>query len=123
VVLVNNAGGGIFSFLPIAEALPEEVFTPLWATPQHVDLEGACRAVLCHAVGAMHALCCDVLPLLPAWWTDFKACPASFPTSVSCLLPPCRHVPRARHPTPEGGSPGGPAHRPAFGVEQQQALR
>lgn len=40
VVLVNNGGGGIFSFLPIAEALPEDVFTPLWATPQHVDLEG-----------------------------------------------------------------------------------
>lgn len=44
VVLVNNGGGGIFSFLPIADALPEEVFTPLWATPQQVDLEGMCRA-------------------------------------------------------------------------------
>ena len=57
VVLVNNAGGGIFSFLPIAEALPEDVFTPLWATPQHVDLEGACRAALRCAVCAVHALC------------------------------------------------------------------
>ena len=44
VVLVNNGGGGIFSFLPIADALPEDVFTPLWATPQQVDLEGMCRA-------------------------------------------------------------------------------
>lgn len=45
VVLVNNGGGGIFSFLPIADSLPEDIFTPLWATPQHVDLEGACLSV------------------------------------------------------------------------------
>ncbi|GFR45865.1 hypothetical protein Agub_g7316 [Astrephomene gubernaculifera] len=44
VVLVNNAGGGIFSFLPIASAVPEDEFTPLWATPQNVDLEAMCRA-------------------------------------------------------------------------------
>ena len=41
VVLVNNGGGGIFSFLPLAAALPEDAFTPLWATPQNVDLAGA----------------------------------------------------------------------------------
>lgn len=40
IVLVNNAGGGIFSFLPIAGAVAPEQFTPLWATPQNVDLEG-----------------------------------------------------------------------------------
>lgn len=40
VVLINNGGGGIFSFLPIAGAVPDDVFTPLWATPQHVDLAG-----------------------------------------------------------------------------------
>ena len=40
VVLINNAGGGIFSFLPIADSLLPEVFTPLWATPQNVDLAG-----------------------------------------------------------------------------------
>ena len=44
VVLVNNGGGGIFSFLPVADHVPEEVFTPLWATPQNVDLAGMCRA-------------------------------------------------------------------------------
>lgn len=44
VVLVNNSGGGIFSFLPIADHLPDDVFTPLWATPQNVDLAGMCRA-------------------------------------------------------------------------------
>ena len=41
VVLVNNGGGGIFSFLPAAEQIPEDAFTELWATPQHVDLMGA----------------------------------------------------------------------------------
>lgn len=41
VVLVNNGGGGIFNFLPVADAVPEEDFTALWAMPQHVDLEGA----------------------------------------------------------------------------------
>jgi 2-succinyl-5-enolpyruvyl-6-hydroxy-3-cyclohexene-1-carboxylate synthase len=40
VVLVNNGGGGIFSFLPIADSLPPDIFTPLWATPQNVDLAG-----------------------------------------------------------------------------------
>ena len=44
VVLINNGGGGIFSFLPIADHVPEDVFTPLWATPQNVDLAGMCRA-------------------------------------------------------------------------------
>ncbi|GLC45490.1 hypothetical protein PLESTM_001741500 [Pleodorina starrii] len=44
VVLINNSGGGIFSFLPIAGSVPEEEFTPLWATPQNVDLEAMCRA-------------------------------------------------------------------------------
>jgi isochorismate synthase/2-succinyl-5-enolpyruvyl-6-hydroxy-3-cyclohexene-1-carboxylate synthase/2-succinyl-6-hydroxy-2,4-cyclohexadiene-1-carboxylate synthase/O-succinylbenzoate synthase len=40
VVLINNAGGGIFSFLPIADELPPETFSQLWATPQNVDLAG-----------------------------------------------------------------------------------
>ncbi|KXZ52491.1 hypothetical protein GPECTOR_9g535 [Gonium pectorale] len=44
VVLINNSGGGIFSFLPIASSVPEDEFTPLWATPQNVDLEAMCRA-------------------------------------------------------------------------------
>ena len=43
VVLINNGGGGIFSFLPIADAIPDDVFTPLWATPQNVDLAGKPR--------------------------------------------------------------------------------
>jgi 2-succinyl-5-enolpyruvyl-6-hydroxy-3-cyclohexene-1-carboxylate synthase len=48
VVLVNNGGGGIFSFLPIADSLPPDIFTPLWATPQNVDLAGrATLSALC----------------------------------------------------------------------------
>ena len=40
VVLINNSGGGIFSFLPIANDIEEDVFTQLWSTPQNVDLAG-----------------------------------------------------------------------------------
>ena len=40
VVLINNGGGGIFSFLPIADAVPADTFTQLWGTPQHVDIAG-----------------------------------------------------------------------------------
>ena len=43
MVLVNNGGGGIFSFLPAAEQIPADAFTELWATPQHVDLMGVCE--------------------------------------------------------------------------------
>lgn len=39
-----SAGGGIFSFLPIAGSVPDDTFTPLWATPQNVDLEAMCRS-------------------------------------------------------------------------------
>ncbi len=45
VVCVDNDGGGIFSFLPIAQAT--EDFEPLFATPQGVDL--AQVAALCGA--------------------------------------------------------------------------
>ena len=41
VVLVNNGGGSIFSFLPIAGEVPPEAFSQLWSTPQNVDLAGA----------------------------------------------------------------------------------
>ena len=40
VVLVNNGGGGIFDFLPIADEVPKDTFTALWSTPQNVDLAG-----------------------------------------------------------------------------------
>ena len=46
IVLVNNGGGGIFSFLPVADAVPEDAFTPLWSTPQNVDLAGTPQCLL-----------------------------------------------------------------------------
>ena len=46
MVLVNNGGGGIFRFLPIANSgIAEEDFTHLWETPTTgVDLSALCRA-------------------------------------------------------------------------------
>jgi 2-succinyl-5-enolpyruvyl-6-hydroxy-3-cyclohexene-1-carboxylate synthase len=44
VVVVDNAGGGIFSFLPQATALPADQFERFWGTPHRVDLPGLVRA-------------------------------------------------------------------------------
>ncbi|WP_257458827.1 2-succinyl-5-enolpyruvyl-6-hydroxy-3-cyclohexene-1-carboxylic-acid synthase [Archangium lipolyticum] len=42
VVVVNNDGGGIFSFLPIAQAeAAQKHYEPLWGTPHGVDLSHA----------------------------------------------------------------------------------
>ena len=38
IVVVDNDGGGIFSFLPQADALPAERFEQLFGTPLHVDV-------------------------------------------------------------------------------------
>ena len=38
VVVVDNGGGGIFSFLPQAAALPRDRFERYWGTPHGVDL-------------------------------------------------------------------------------------
>ncbi|MCJ2541310.1 2-succinyl-5-enolpyruvyl-6-hydroxy-3-cyclohexene-1-carboxylic-acid synthase [Thermostichus vulcanus] len=69
VVLINNRGGGIFEFLPIAEVGRQGVdppFEPYFATPQATDF-----ALLCQAHGIDHcfvqgwehlAQCLDPLP-------------------------------------------------------------
>ena len=41
IVVVNNDGGGIFGFLPQAEAMAEEEFETLLGTPRGVDAERA----------------------------------------------------------------------------------
>ncbi len=44
VVVVDNAGGGIFSFLPPARELPAERFELLFGTPHRADLAGLASA-------------------------------------------------------------------------------
>ena len=43
IVVVDNDGGGIFSFLPQAAMAPER-FEEMWGTPHGVDIEAVCRA-------------------------------------------------------------------------------
>ena len=50
VILINNNGGGIFEFLPVAAE--QAVFEPLFATPQSVDIG---KLVAAH--GGVHSLC------------------------------------------------------------------
>lgn len=54
IVLINNGGGGIFSFLPIADSIERDTFNLLWATPQHANIEG----IYCKAIAA---ICCCAL--------------------------------------------------------------
>lgn len=44
IVVVDNDGGGIFSFLPQAASLPGERFEQLFGTPHHTDLVGLAAA-------------------------------------------------------------------------------
>jgi 2-succinyl-5-enolpyruvyl-6-hydroxy-3-cyclohexene-1-carboxylate synthase len=53
VVLINNSGGGIFEFLPVAGQ--GEAFETFFATPQGVDIKQLVRA---H--GGTHAACSDL---------------------------------------------------------------
>lgn len=57
-VVVDNRGGGIFSFLPQAEALQERQFTRLFGTPQPVDIAALAEA---HGVPAQEATTVDAL--------------------------------------------------------------
>ena len=49
IIVIDNGGGGIFSFLPQAAALPPERFEQLFGTPHGTDIVGLARA---HGVAA-----------------------------------------------------------------------
>ncbi|KAK9805814.1 hypothetical protein WJX73_002942 [Symbiochloris irregularis] len=66
VVLINNAGGGIFSMLPHTDTLPPAAFTQLWTTPPLVDLMGLCQAHgIAHQRVTQHA---ELAPALANAW-------------------------------------------------------
>lgn len=58
LVVIDNDGGGIFSFLPQAAALSTERFEQLFGTPHGTDLVGLARA---HGLGARTAYSVDDL--------------------------------------------------------------
>jgi 2-succinyl-5-enolpyruvyl-6-hydroxy-3-cyclohexene-1-carboxylate synthase len=58
LVVVDNGGGGIFSFLPQSTGLDEALFERLFGTPQRIDVADLARAAGCDTieVGAGHEL-------------------------------------------------------------------
>ncbi|MFZ9630055.1 MAG: 2-succinyl-5-enolpyruvyl-6-hydroxy-3-cyclohexene-1-carboxylic-acid synthase [Ilumatobacteraceae bacterium] len=58
IVVVDNDGGGIFSFLPQATALPGDRFEQLFGTPHGTDVLGVARA---HGLGAVDVSTADAL--------------------------------------------------------------
>jgi len=58
LVVIDNGGGGIFSFLPQAPALEEALFERLFGTPQRIDVADLARAAGCDTleVGASREL-------------------------------------------------------------------
>jgi 2-succinyl-5-enolpyruvyl-6-hydroxy-3-cyclohexene-1-carboxylate synthase len=57
-VVLDNGGGGIFSFLPQAADLDEASFERLFGTPQRIDVADLARAAGCNTieVGSRHEL-------------------------------------------------------------------
>ena len=62
IVVVDNQGGGIFSFLPQASRLPADRFELLFGTPQDVDLHALAAAHRIPSTEVVHAA--DLSPAL-----------------------------------------------------------
>ena len=66
IVVVNNNGGGIFSFLPVKSMVGDAEFSRIWGTPHHTDIGSLCRA---HGVAHARARSPDeVVAALEAAW-------------------------------------------------------
>ena len=50
IVVSNDDGGGIFEYLPVAQAVPRSVFEPLFAVPHGLDLSELARGLGWNAV-------------------------------------------------------------------------
>ncbi|HSO07993.1 MAG TPA: thiamine pyrophosphate-dependent enzyme, partial [Pelomicrobium sp.] len=55
VIVANDHGGGIFEYLPVARAVPRELFEQVWATPQAADLGALALAAGWNALRAESA--------------------------------------------------------------------
>lgn len=55
IVVSNDDGGGIFEYLPVAQAVPRSLFEPLFAVPHGLDLSELARGLGWDAVRAMSA--------------------------------------------------------------------
>ena len=55
IVVSNDDGGGIFEYLPVAQAVPRSLFEPLFAVPHGLDLSELARGLGWDAVRATSA--------------------------------------------------------------------
>jgi len=53
IVVCNDDGGGIFEYLPVAQAVPRAVFEPIFAVPHGLDLSELARGLGWNAVRTM----------------------------------------------------------------------
>lgn len=59
IVVGNDDGGGIFEYLPVAQAVPRSVFEPLFAVPHGLDLSELARGLGWNAVRVTDAASFD----------------------------------------------------------------
>lgn len=72
IVVINNQGGGIFDFLPIAQAVPTQMYDALWSTPQYFNIGSLCEA---HGVPYQQVVKTEELEgVLDAAWRSNRHC-------------------------------------------------